>query len=93
VDRLGAKFEDEGVSLASAWKMQAMLLGTAIGSTKFKSDTDMMQAAYHTETKAFATDSQGVVRLISTGFTLFQVEISSYTQILHCPAISLSCVI
>jgi hypothetical protein len=51
VDRLGAKFVDVRVSLASAWKMQTTPLGVAVGSTKFKSDTDMKQAAYHPKSK------------------------------------------
>jgi hypothetical protein len=77
VDRLGANFEDERVSLASAWKMQTMLLGTAVGSTIFKSDTDVEQAAYHPELKISPAHSQGVAGEVSTGFTLFRVEISS----------------
>jgi hypothetical protein len=85
VDRLGGNIVDEHVSLASAWKMQTALLGVVVGNTKFKSDTDIVQAAYHPERKFSNAHSQGVVRGGATGITLFRVEISSYTQFFHSP--------
>jgi hypothetical protein len=91
VDRLGAKFEDERVSLASSRKMQTMPLGVAVGNSIHQSDTTFVQDADHPRKKFFVAHSQGVVWFASTGFTLFQVEISSYTQFLHGPTLSALC--
>jgi hypothetical protein len=55
----------------------------AVGSTKFKSDTDMKQAAYHPEIKILNAHSQGVAWEAPTVFTLFRVEISPYEQFFH----------
>ena len=46
MDRIGANFEDERVSLASTRKKQATPQGMASVHT-IQNDTDTMQAVYH----------------------------------------------